>query len=121
MADPLREALRLQKALASPKVGGSVSIAEVAGAVDIEALSALVKKSCLRAGKGAVSVDELALDAVPATAAEAVVKENDDDVGVVLDQYGAEGSYTVIYIGVPGAASRSSSPTSIDTGCRLTA
>ena len=102
-----QSAPRLQKALASPKVGGTVSVAQVAGAVDVKALSAIVKEACLHAGKGAVSVDELTLDAVPATAAEAVVKENDDDVGVVLDQYEAEGSYTVIYMGVPGAASAS--------------
>lgn len=104
-----KAAPRLQKALASTKVGGTVSVAQVAGAVDVEALSALVKKSCQRAGKGAVTVDELALDTVPATAAETVLKENDDDVGVVLAQYEAEGSYTVIYTGVPAAASASES------------
>lgn len=104
-----KSAPRLQKALASSKVGSTVSVAQVAGAVDVRALSAVVKEACQRAGKGAVSVDELALDAVPVTAAEAVIKENDDDVGVVLDQYEAEGSYTVVYTGVPGAASASES------------
>ncbi|KAK8017668.1 hypothetical protein PG993_013994 [Apiospora rasikravindrae] len=93
---------RLQHTLQSAQVASRVSVAEVAGALDTKALAKLIKEAC---GKKA-SVDEVALEAIPTTASSAdeTLKENDDDLAVVLAQYEAEGSFTVVYAGVPQAA-----------------
>ncbi|KAK8067202.1 hypothetical protein PG997_013949 [Apiospora hydei] len=94
---------RLQHTLKNAQVASRVSVAEVAGALDTKALSKLIKEAC---GKKA-SVDEVALEAIPTTAsgaADETLKENDDDLAVVLAQYEAEGSFTVVYAGVPQAA-----------------
>ncbi|KAK8041136.1 ER protein BIG1 [Apiospora phragmitis] len=92
---------RLQHTLKSAQVASRVTVAEVAGALDTKALSKLIKASC---GKEA-SVDEVALEAIPTTSSDdETLKENDDDLAVVLAQYEAEGSFTVVYAGVPQAA-----------------
>ncbi|KAK8004461.1 RTC4-like domain-containing protein [Apiospora arundinis] len=93
---------RLQHTLKSSQVASSVSVAEVAGALDVKSLSKLIKDSC----KNKVSVDEVTLETIPAasSASEEVLKENDDDLAVVLAQYEAAGSFTVVYAGVPQAA-----------------
>ncbi|KAK8001785.1 ER protein big1 [Apiospora marii] len=99
---------RLQHTLKSAQVASRVSVAEVAGALDTKALSKLIKESC---GKNA-SVDEVTLEAIPTTAsseADETLKENDDDLAVVLAQYEAEGSFTVVYAGVPQAEEKESS------------
>jgi len=78
-------------------------VAEVAGALDVKALSQLIKASCGGSSKK-VSVDEVTLETIPSSSSEETLKENDDDLAVVLAQYEAAGSFTVVYAGVPQAA-----------------
>ncbi|KAK8137639.1 hypothetical protein PG984_003132 [Apiospora sp. TS-2023a] len=100
-----KSAPRLQHTLKSAQVASRVSVAEVAGALDTKALSKLIKESC---GKKA-SVDEVTLEAIPtASSDDETLKENDDDLAVVLAQYEAEGSFTVVYAGVPLAEEKES-------------
>lgn len=91
---------RLQHTLKSAQVVSSVSVAEVAGALDVKSLSKLIKESC---GSKKASVDEVTLETIPTTSSDEVLKENDDDLAVVLAQYEAAGSFTVVYAGVPQA------------------
>ncbi|KAK7757244.1 hypothetical protein SLS62_000793 [Diatrype stigma] len=75
------------------------SVAEVAGHLDVEELSSYIREVC--DGKGA-SVEELDLEPLAlAQGATTTLKENDDHLALILDQYASEGSYTVIYTAGP--------------------
>lgn len=73
------------------------SVAEVAGHLDVKELSNYIREVC--DGKSA-SVDEVDLEPLAPTQS-ATLKENDDHLALILDQYATEGSYTVIYTADP--------------------
>ncbi|RYP24510.1 hypothetical protein DL765_000530 [Monosporascus sp. GIB2] len=93
-----------------------LSIAEVIGDLDVKELSDFIRESC--DGKSA-TVDVLELGPIATTQSATALKENgmsrailfrqtanvdcgaDDQLGAVLEQYQAEGSYTVIYAAGP--------------------
>ncbi|RYO92065.1 hypothetical protein DL764_008187 [Monosporascus ibericus] len=79
-----------------------LSIAEVVGHLDVKELSDYIRQSC--DGKGA-SIDVLELEPIATTQSAKTLKENDDQLAMVLGQYQADGSYTVIYAtGLPTEA-----------------
>lgn len=91
---------KLLHALESETVKGQLSVAEVAGEIDIKQLSQYIKDSCKTSGKTS-SVDEYELPGLPVSGVSSkigeVLKENDDNLGVVLAQYEREGDYSIIY------------------------
>lgn len=101
---------RLQHTLKSAQVASRVSVAEVAGgALDTKALAKLIKESC-SGDKKKASVEEVTLETIPTLSSDdETLKENDDDLAVVLAQYEAEGSFTVVYAGVPLAEEKQES------------
>jgi hypothetical protein len=84
----------LRKALESSKVQGRLSVAEVTGSLDLRKLAEYIEDACKT--KKAI-VDQIVLDAVPTSAATAMLEANDENLGIVLDQYNMEDSYTIIY------------------------
>ncbi|KAI5862823.1 ER protein BIG1 [Durotheca rogersii] len=72
------------------------AVAEVAGgAPDAAEIEAYIREACEAARP---SVEVLDLEPLPATGSVArTMKQNDDQLGLLLDQLEAQGSYTVIY------------------------
>ncbi|KAI0167075.1 BIG1-domain-containing protein [Hypoxylon sp. FL1284] len=86
---------------ASPKLGRSVrkaeykyTVAEVAGQLDAKTLSAYIQGACENP-----FIDELELSPLPLANGADTLKKNDEELGMVLEQFEREGSYTVIYAG----------------------
>ncbi|XDG02061.1 hypothetical protein ABKA04_001676 [Annulohypoxylon sp. FPYF3050] len=75
------------------------TVAEVAGELNLKEVSAHIKASC----EGVVQpfIDELELAPLPSTNSAQTLKDNDGELGMVLEQYEREGSYTIIYVGGP--------------------
>lgn len=75
------------------------TISEVVGQLYTDDISTSIRRAC----DGVVEpfIDELELAALPSTNGARTLKENDDELGVVLEQYEKEGSYSVIYVGGP--------------------
>ncbi|KAI1498576.1 BIG/ATPase V1 complex, subunit S1 [Biscogniauxia marginata] len=74
------------------------SVAEVVSSdedLDLRQIAQYIRETCGAAGS---AVDELDLDPV---SSPATLKENDDELGLMLQLYEAEGSYTVVYAGGP--------------------
>ncbi|KAI1335199.1 ER protein BIG1 [Xylariaceae sp. FL0016] len=71
-------------------------VSEVAGELDLSLVRDYIMEKC---GVESNAIDEVGLEPVWATGSEAALKSNDDELGIVLDQYKAESSYTVIYTG----------------------
>ncbi|KAJ8125179.1 hypothetical protein O1611_g8463 [Lasiodiplodia mahajangana] len=80
----------------------SYSVAEVAGELDVKSIAAYIRETCELPRS---AVDMIELSPVPSSAAESAktLKQNDDELGLVLEQYKAAAgdSYTVIYAGGP--------------------
>ncbi|KAI0024375.1 BIG/ATPase V1 complex, subunit S1 [Xylariomycetidae sp. FL0641] len=75
----------------------SYSVAEVAGDLDLKDLARFIRDECALEG---FAVDQVDLAPLPATDAAATLKENDNELGAILEQYKKDGSsYTVIYTG----------------------
>ncbi|KAH6648886.1 BIG/ATPase V1 complex, subunit S1 [Truncatella angustata] len=91
---------KLQAALSSRKVQGRMTISEMSGVADIQKLESAIRESCQAAGK-TPSVDTLNLEPIPAGGRfQDIVeslRESDEDLGLVLQQYDAAGDFTVIY------------------------
>jgi len=64
----------------------------------VKELSDFIRESC--DGKSA-TVDVLELGPIATTQSATALKENDDQLEAILEQYEAEGSYTVIYAAGP--------------------
>ncbi|KAI1319878.1 BIG1-domain-containing protein [Xylariaceae sp. FL0255] len=109
VSQPNLNAAHLSSKVAVPKLSESLdsatssySIAEVLGAeLNLKSIGAYIRDTC---GLPGYAVDEVELTAVPAgDESQKVLKENDDKLGMILDQYTAgvaEGrSFTVIYTG----------------------
>ncbi|TGJ86156.1 hypothetical protein E0Z10_g2573 [Xylaria hypoxylon] len=80
----------------------SYSVAEVAGELDVRSIAAYIRETC-ELPASAINVIELL--PLPSSVAGSVkaLKENDDELSMVLEQYktSADGSYTVVYTGGP--------------------
>ncbi|KAI4599934.1 hypothetical protein KJ359_001670 [Pestalotiopsis sp. 9143b] len=91
---------KLQAALSSSKVQGRMTVSEMSGVVDLQQVSSSIRENCKAAGK-TPSVDSMVLDAVPTAGRYQDVveslRDSDDDMSVVLQQYDAAGDFTVIY------------------------
>ncbi|KAI0012840.1 ER protein BIG1 [Xylariaceae sp. FL0662B] len=74
------------------------SVAEVAGELDLKHISNYIREAC--EGKNPF-IDEIDLAPISSTDSAKTLKQNDDELGMVFDQYDAEGSYTIIYAGGP--------------------
>ncbi|KAI1410962.1 BIG1-domain-containing protein [Hypoxylon sp. FL1857] len=74
------------------------TVADVAGQLDLKEISAYIQKTC--EGSAQPFIDELDLAPLPSNGAR-TLRENDDELGMVLEQYEREGSYTIIYAGGP--------------------
>ncbi|KAI0977342.1 ER protein BIG1 [Xylaria arbuscula] len=109
ISQPNLNAAHLSSSAAVPKLSESLgnaassySIAEVAGELDVRSIAAYIQEAC-ELPRSSVSVVELL--PVPSSAAESAqaLKENDDELGIVLEQYKAAAgeSYTVVYAGGP--------------------
>ncbi|KAI1391167.1 BIG1-domain-containing protein [Hypoxylon trugodes] len=75
----------------------SHTIAEVAGQLDTKDITRYIQKAC--EGTTEPFIDELELAPLPSSDSVRTLKENDDELGMALEQYEREGSYTVIYAG----------------------
>ncbi|KAI0123126.1 BIG/ATPase V1 complex, subunit S1 [Xylariales sp. AK1849] len=95
---------KLQNALTSSAIQGRLSISEMSGTVDLNSVSSFLRESCQSTGK-TPSIDVLALDPLPASGQfqdlVESLRENDDNLGVVLQQYEMAGDYTFIYTAGP--------------------
>ncbi|KAI0446591.1 ER protein BIG1 [Xylaria telfairii] len=109
VSQPNLNAAHLSSKAAVPKLSDSLShaassysIAEVAGELDVRSVAAYIRETC-ELPRSAVDVIELS--PVPSSTADGAktLKKNDDELGVVLEQYKASAgnSYTVIYAGGP--------------------
>ncbi|KAI1115848.1 ER protein BIG1 [Nemania sp. NC0429] len=109
VSQPNLNAAHLSSKAAVPKLADSLSraassysVAEVAGELDVKSIANYIREKC-ELPRSAVDVIELS--PVPSSAAESAktLKENDDELGLVLEQYKAAAgdSYTVIYAGGP--------------------
>ncbi|KAI3334854.1 ER protein BIG1 [Ustulina deusta] len=109
ISQPNLNAAHLRSTVAVPKLSESLShaassysIAEVAGEFDVRSIAAYVREICELPRS---SIDVIELLPVPSSAADSAkaLKENDDELGMVLEQYGTSAveSYTVIYVGGP--------------------
>ncbi|KAI0885247.1 BIG1-domain-containing protein [Annulohypoxylon maeteangense] len=81
------------------KVQSRYTVTEVAGQLNLKEVSDHIQASC----EGVVQpfIDELELAPLPSTNAVRTLKDNDGELGMVLEQYEREGSYTIIYAGGP--------------------
>ncbi|KAI2623287.1 BIG1-domain-containing protein [Hypoxylon sp. NC1633] len=81
------------------KAHSRYTVAEVAGQLDAKRIMSHIKSAC----EGVVDLffDELELAPLSSTNGARTLKENDEELGMVLEQYEKEGSYTVIYVGGP--------------------
>ncbi|KXJ93164.1 BIG/ATPase V1 complex, subunit S1 [Microdochium bolleyi] len=109
VTQPNLNAGHLRSAAAVPKLHGSIekskssyTVAEVAGLVDIKQLHDYINEACN--GK-TVLIDELNLTPLSGTNS-AALGENDNNFGMVVDQYDLAGDYTVLYT----AGSRTDEP-----------
>ncbi|KAI1075228.1 ER protein BIG1 [Whalleya microplaca] len=80
------------------KAASRFSVAEVAGELDLKQIANYIREAC--EGKNP-SIDELDLAPIPSADSARTLKQNDDELGMVFEQYDAEGSYTIIYAGGP--------------------
>ncbi|KAI0472013.1 BIG1-domain-containing protein [Xylariaceae sp. FL0804] len=74
------------------------TVAEVAGELELKQIASYIREHC---GVKSSAIDEIGLAPLPSAGSEAVLADNDDKLGMVMEQYKAEGSYTVIYTGGP--------------------
>ncbi|KAI1214933.1 BIG1-domain-containing protein [Annulohypoxylon truncatum] len=81
------------------KAQTSYTIAEVAGQLSLKEISAHIQASC--DGVLRPFIDELELAPLPSANGARTLKDNDSELGMVLEQYEREGSYTIIYAGGP--------------------
>ncbi|KAI1462192.1 BIG1-domain-containing protein [Annulohypoxylon moriforme] len=81
------------------KAQARYTVAEVAGQLNLKEISDHIQASC----EGVVQpfVDELKLAPLPSSNGAQTLKDNDGELGMVLEQYEREGSYTIIYAGGP--------------------
>ncbi|KAI8633101.1 BIG1-domain-containing protein [Xylariaceae sp. FL1651] len=108
VSQPNLNAGHLSSTAVVPKLSDSLSravssytVAEVAGELDLKSIAAYIRETC---GLPGSAIDEVNLSPVPSSAAESAktLKENDAQLGVVLEQYSATtGTYTVIYASGP--------------------
>ncbi|ORY72013.1 BIG/ATPase V1 complex, subunit S1 [Pseudomassariella vexata] len=105
---------KLRQALESTKIDGRFSVAEVAGSLDIKELTSYIEKACQGHNP---SVDQVVLETIPTSGVSTMtVQENDDDLGIVLDQYDMEDSYTVIYTSGPRSEALAGEPKIYEAG-----
>ncbi|KAF2962992.1 hypothetical protein GQX73_g10589 [Xylaria multiplex] len=109
ISQPNLNAAHLSSEAAVPKLSDSLShaassysVAEVAGELDVKSIAAYVRATC-ELPHSAVDVIELLPVPSSAVESEKTLKRNDDEIGLVLEQYksSADDSYTVIYAGGP--------------------
>ncbi|GAP87677.1 putative ER protein big1 [Rosellinia necatrix] len=107
ISQPNLNAGHLSSKAAVPKLSGflshatsSYSVAEVAGEFDVKSIADYVRETCQLPRS---AIDMIELSPVPSSPAESAkaLKGNDDELGLVLEQYEASAgdSYTVIYAG----------------------
>ncbi|KAI1180956.1 ER protein BIG1 [Nemania sp. FL0916] len=107
VSQPNLNAEHLRSKASVPKLSDSLShatssysVAEVAGELDVRSIATYIRETC---DLPLAAVDVIELSPVPSAAAESVktLKENDGELGLLLDQYKAVAgdSYTVIYAG----------------------
>ncbi|KAK9769219.1 putative Protein BIG1 [Seiridium cardinale] len=91
---------KLQAALSSSKVQGRMTVSEMSGVIGLEQVSSSIRENCQVAGKNP-SIESLDLDPVPTGGRfQDIVeslRESDNDLGLVLQQYDAAGDFTIIY------------------------
>ncbi|KAI1106124.1 BIG1-domain-containing protein [Jackrogersella minutella] len=75
------------------------TVAEVAGQLNMKEISAYIQSSC--EGVRQPFVDDLELAPLPSANSAWTLKDNDEELGMVLEQYEREGSFTIIYAGGP--------------------
>ncbi|KAI2608355.1 BIG1-domain-containing protein [Hypoxylon fragiforme] len=76
------------------------STVEVVGEMDTKEISAYIRKVC--ANKRQPFIEELTFAPLPSTDDGAkTLKQNDEELSIILEQYKRQGSYTVIYAGGP--------------------
>ncbi|KAI0201313.1 ER protein BIG1 [Astrocystis sublimbata] len=107
VSQPNLNAAHLASKAAVPELSDSLgraasrySVAEVAGEFDLRSIAAYIRDTCELPRS---AVDLIELSPVPSSAAESAktLTKNDNELGLVLDQYKASAghSYTVIYAG----------------------
>jgi len=80
------------------KASSQFSVAEVAGDIHLQELSSFINEACIGNNPTITGIE---LEPLTVAAGASALKKNDDELGLVLDQYDMEGSYTVIYTGGP--------------------
>lgn len=77
-----------------------MTVSEMSGAIDLQTVASSIRENCQIAGK-TPSIETLTLDSIPMGGRfqEIVesLRESDEDLGVVLQQYESAGDFTVIY------------------------
>ncbi|KAI1355056.1 ER protein BIG1 [Xylaria sp. FL0043] len=109
VSQPNLNAAHLSSTAAVPKLSESLnhaassySVAEMAGEFDVKSIAAYIQEKCELPQSSINMIELLPVPSSPAESARAL-KENDEELGIVLEQYGASGgeSYTVVYTGGP--------------------
>ncbi|KAK5630732.1 hypothetical protein RRF57_006447 [Xylaria bambusicola] len=107
ISQPNLNAAHLGSSAAVPKLTESIShatssysIAEVAGEFDVRFIAAYIRETC-ELPQSSINVVELLPVPSSAAGSEAVLKENDDELGMILEQYETSTgeSYTIVYAG----------------------
>jgi hypothetical protein len=77
-----------------------MTISEMSGVVDLQQIASSIRDHCQTAGK-TPTIEALNLDPIPTSGRSQALyeslKESDDNLGLVLQQYDAAGDFTVIY------------------------
>ncbi|KAI0503306.1 ER protein BIG1 [Xylaria bambusicola] len=107
ISQPNLNAAHLSSSAAVPKLTESIShttssysIAEVAGEFDVRSIATYIRETC-ELPQSSINVVELLPVPSSAAGSEMALKENDDELGMILEQYETSTveSYTVVYAG----------------------
>lgn len=77
-----------------------MTVSEMSGVIDLQTVASSIRENCQKEGK-TPSIDALNLDAIPTAGRYQdivdTLRESDEDLSVVLQQYESAGDFTVIY------------------------
>jgi hypothetical protein len=93
---------QVQRTLKSDQIRSTVRASEMVSAFDSESMAQFIKDSCNAAGKK-VHTEVMNFKALPVESSAdsiSVLEANDNDIGVLLQQYAELGDFTVVYTGV---------------------
>ncbi|KAI1477153.1 hypothetical protein K445DRAFT_285020 [Daldinia sp. EC12] len=81
------------------KAKSRYSVPEVIGELNTDDIAAFVRKSC--EGRTKPFIEQLDMDPLRSAKDVSTLWNNDDQLGMVLEQFDSDGSYTVIFAGTP--------------------